>query len=213
MNGRLTQAQIGILMQPIRGARVANRQQGGKTLSYLEAYDVRAHLIRIFGFGGFDAEILDYDLVFVRDYENNDKPMQEIAYKARMQLTIRDRNGDAIARYTECAVGSASGGSGFGDLHDNALKSAVSDALKRCAINLGSQFGLSLYDKDNGRAEVVRQLVEDPRGEQPGVTLSDEQRAALSNSLGATEVMEGNTDDGVPGSTSEPDGVPAATAG
>ena len=208
MNGQLSLAQVGILMQPIRGTRVANRQQGGKTLSYLEAYDVRAHLIRIFGFGGFDAEILDYDLVFIRDYENNDKPMQEIAYKARMQLTIRDRQGNAIARYTECAVGSASGGSGFGDLHDNALKTAVSDALKRCAINLGSQFGLGLYDQGS-RAEVVRQLVEDPRGEQ-SQELSAEQRAALAQSLGATEVKEGN-DDGVPGSTSRPDDVPTAT--
>ena len=211
MNGQLSLAQVGILMQPIRGARIANRQQGGKTLSYLEAYDVRAHLIRVFGFGGFDAEVLDYDLAFVRDYENNDKkPMQEIAYKARVQLTIRDRTGAAIARYTECAVGSASGGSGFGDLHDNALKSAVSDALKRCAINLGSQFGLGLYD-NGSRAEVVRQLVEDPRGEQPQ-ELSAEQRAALAQSLGATEVQEGN-DNGVPGSTSEPDGVPAPQEG
>ena len=211
MNSQLSLAQIGILMQPIRGTRVASRQQGGKTLSYLEAYDVRAHLIRIFGFGGFDAEVLDYDQVFVRDYTNNDdKPMQEIAYKARVQLTIRDRNGVAVSRYTECAVGSASGGSGFGDLHDNALKTAVSDALKRCAINLGSQFGLGLYDQGS-RAEVVRMLVEDPRGEQVQ-ELSDEQRAALSQSLGASEVQEGDND-GVSGSTSEPDGVPAPTGG
>lgn len=211
MNGQLNLAQVGILMQPIRGTRVANRQQGGKTLSYLEAYDVRAHLIRIFGFGGFDAEVLDYDLVFVRDYENNDKAMQEIAYKARVRLVVRNPEGEEVARFTECAVGNASGGSGFGDMHDNALKTAVSDALKRCAINLGSQFGLGLYDQGS-RAEVVRQLVVDPRGEQKQ-ELSDEQRAVLSNSLGATEVQEGNTDDGVPGSTSEPDGVPAATAG
>ena len=211
MNGRLSLAQVGILMQPIRGARVANRQQGGKTLSYLEAYDVRAHLIRIFGFGGFDAEVLDYDQVFVRDYENDGKAMQEIAYQARVQLTIRDQAGVAIARYTECAIGSASGGSGFGDLHDNALKTAVSDALKRCAINLGSQFGLSLYDKDNGRAEVVRMLVEDPRGEQVQ-ELSDVQRAALSNSLGATEVQEGSNNDGVSGDPGGPDGVPATPA-
>lgn len=201
MNGRLTLTQIDTLMGAIKPTRVANRTQGGKTLSYLEAYDVRAHLIRIFGFGGFDAEVLDYDLVFVRDYENNDKPMQEIAYKARVRLVVRDREGEEVARFTECAVGSASGGTGFGDLHDNALKSAVSDALKRCAINLGSQFGLSLYDKDNGRAEVVRKLVEDPRGEQ-SQELSEQQRAALEQLLGATEVTEGNTDgaatDGVP---------------
>ncbi len=189
MHGHLSNTQVDVLMQPIRGTRVASRQQGGKTLSYLEAYDVRAHLIRVFGFGGFDAEVLDYGLAFVRDYQNDaGKAMQEIAYKARVQLVIRNSDGDEVGRYTECAVGSASGGSGFGDLHDNALKTAVSDALKRCAINLGSQFGLGLYDQGS-RAEVVRALVDDPRGEQQ-TELSDEQRAALSQSLGATEVGE-----------------------
>ena len=178
-------------MEPIKGARVASRQQGGKTLSYLEAYDVRAHLIRVFGFGGFDAEVLDYDLAFVREYQNEGREMQEIAYKARVRLVIRNPEGQEVAQYTECAVGSASGGTGIGDLHDNALKTAVSDALKRCAINLGSQFGLGLYDQGS-RAEVVRKLVTDPRP-QVQQELSDEQRAVLSNSLGATEVPRKGT--------------------
>lgn len=189
MHGPLSTTQVDTLMQPIRGARIASRTQGGKQLSYLEAYDVRAHLIRMFGFGGFDVEVLDYDLAFIRDYKgDNDRAMQEIAYQARVQLTVRNPEGDEVARFSECAVGSASGGSGFGDLHDNALKSAVSDALKRCAINLGSQFGLGLYD-NGSRAEVVKRLVVDPRPEVP-TELTDEQRAALTNSLGATEATE-----------------------
>jgi recombination DNA repair RAD52 pathway protein len=188
MNGLLAPEQITTLMSPIRGSRVATRTQSGKQLSYLEAYDVRAHLIRVFGFGGFDAEVLDYGLAFVRDYTGDqDRAMQEIAYKARVQLTVRNTEGEEVARFTECAVGSASGGTGFGDLHDNALKTAVSDALKRCAINLGSQFGLGLYDQGS-RAEVVRALVIDPRGERPKDELTDEQRAVLTSSLGATEV-------------------------
>ena len=32
-----------------------------------------------------------------------------------------------------------------GAAHDLAMKSAISQALKRCAANLGDQFGLSLY--------------------------------------------------------------------
>lgn len=180
----LTNEQINVLMRPINGARVASRSQGGKQLSYLEAFDVRAHLIRVFGFGGFDAEILDSELMFVRDYEGNGKPMQEIAYKVTLQLTIRDLDGERIARYAESAVGSASGGSGFGDLHDNALKTAASDALKRCAINLGSQFGLSLYS-NGSRNEVVRNLVNDPRP--PPEDDSPEIIANLQHSLGASE--------------------------
>ena len=34
-----------------------------------------------------------------------------------------------------------------GEAHDMAIKTAESDALKRAAINLGTQFGLSLYDE------------------------------------------------------------------
>ena len=209
MSGLLTNQQIDVLMEPIKGTRVASRQQGGKTLSYLEAYDVRAHLIRVFGFGGFDAEVLDYDLAFIRDYKGDqDRAMQEIAYQARVRLVVRNPEGVEVAQYTECAVGSASGGTGFGDLHDNALKTAVSDALKRCAINLGSQFGLGLYDQGS-RAEVVRKLVTDPRPEVQQ-ELSDEQRAVLSKSLGATEVQEGSDDDGVSGDPGGTEGVPAA---
>lgn len=212
MHGHLSNEQIDTLMTEIRGARVASRQQGGKTLSYLEAYDVRAHLIRVFGFGGFDAEVLDYDLAFIRDYKgDNDRAMQEIAYQARVRLVIRNLDGDEVARFTECAVGSASGGTGFGDLHDNALKTAVSDALKRCAINLGSQFGLGLYDQGS-RAEVVRKLVVDPRPKKPE-TITADQRANLAHSLGATDVTQEGNDDGVSGSTGEPGGVSATTTG
>lgn len=213
MHGRLTNEQIDTLMSEIKGARVATRTGGGgKQLSYLEAYDVRAHLIRLFGFGGFDAEVLDSELVFIRDYKgDNDRAMQEIAYKATVRLIIRNPDGEEVARFSECAVGSESGGTGFGDLHDNALKSAVSDALKRCAINLGSQFGLGLYDHGS-RAEVVRKLVVDPRPPKPQV-ITDDQRANLAHSLGATEVAQEGNEDGVPGSTSEPGGVPATAAG
>src|SRR5206468_12576286 len=35
----------------------------------------------------------------------------------------------------------------YGDAHDFAAKNAVSYALKRCATDLGDQFGLSLYNK------------------------------------------------------------------
>ena len=42
-----------------------------------------------------------------------------------------------------------------GDAHDNAVKTAESQALKRMAINMGTQFGLSLY-RDGQIEDVVR---------------------------------------------------------
>jgi hypothetical protein len=56
-------------------------------------------------------------------------------------LTIHDLG----CRYTEAAVGSASLPR-RGEAHDMAIKTAESDGLKRAAINLGTQFGLSLYN-------------------------------------------------------------------
>jgi len=204
----LADAQIDTLMSPIKPSRVAKRTQGGKQLSYVEAWDVRAHLIRLFGFGGFDAQVLNSEIVFVRDYTNSDnKPMQEVAYRATVRLVIRNLEGIEVARYAECAVGSASGGSGFGDLHDNALKSAVSDALKRCATNLGSQFGLSLY-QDGSQSEVIRKLVVDPRGPQEEA-VTEKQQEVLNHSLGATQ--EGSND-GVSEPASGPEPVPASAS-
>lgn len=191
----ITAQQHAYLMNPLRRARVATRSQGGKTLSYLESWEVRAHLIRIFGFGNFDSEVIDSYLVFDRDYKNSsDKDMKEVAYKSTVRLTIRNPEGETICTYTESAVGNASGGTGFGDLHDNALKSATSDALKRCAINLGTQFGLSLYD--NGTtADVVRQTLVAPEGTAIEETPTDEAaEQALASSLGATRVEEPTTE-------------------
>ena len=114
----LTPEQFDILSKPIRRSRIANRQQGGKTLSYLESWDVRAHLIRVFGFGNFDVELLDYGHVDTREYQSNGgKDMAEVIWHARVRLTIRTPATDSdgvtyfhtLASYVEAAVGSASG--------------------------------------------------------------------------------------------------------
>ena len=179
----LSAKQHEILRKPLNSSRVATRTQGGKQLSYLESFDVRAHLIRTFGYGNFDVELLDYHHVGNRTYEANGKDMVEVIYTARVRLVIRDPDGHWLCTYIEGAGGSASGpATMLGDHHDNALKTAESDAMKRCAVNLGSQFGLSLYDQGSTR-EVVRGSIVGPEAE----PLTDEQVAALRHSLGATE--------------------------
>lgn len=192
----LTPKQHETLMRPLNGTRVAKRTQGGKQLSYLEAWDVRAHLIRVFGFTNFDAELEDYHFIDTRRYTStgdNPRPMVEVIYAARMRLTLRDSEGAPLATYAEAAVGSASGPETMlGEHHDNALKTAASDALKRCAMNLGTQFGLSLYD--NGRTtDVVRGTLVPESGEeaaQPpaGGPTEEEATANLQRSLGAKDI-------------------------
>jgi recombination DNA repair RAD52 pathway protein len=190
----LTPEQLDVLAAPIRPSRVAHRSQSGKQLSYLESWDVRAHLIRIFDYGNFDIETTDQHLVGVREYTSsgdNPKPMVEAIWFAKVRLTIRDVDGARLCRYTESAVGSTSGpASMIGEHHDNAVKTAASDALKRCAINLGNQFGLSLY-RDGSLADVIRQSVVRPADAKPAnADLSDAQVETLKSSLGAEFVGE-----------------------
>ena len=155
---KLTHQQYEQLLKPLNASRVAQRNQAGISLSYLEAWDVKAHLIRIFGFGGWSADVLSADLAFE---DKDEKGRWNVGYKVVMRLRLHAADeflGDTT--YTEAAVGSATLPQ-RGEAHDMAIKTAESDALKRAAINLGTQFGLSLYDSGN-RNDVVRATLVPP---------------------------------------------------
>lgn len=147
----LSAQQIEQLLKPINPRRVASRRGGGgKSLSYVEAYDIKAHMIRIFGFTGWSWDVIAADLVFEEKGDRN----WEVGYRVIGRLTVG--NGDYMsATYTEAAVGIAALPS-RGEAHDMAVKTGESDAFKRAAINLGDQFGLSLYN--NGSTNAVVQM-------------------------------------------------------
>lgn len=157
----LTNEQYEQLLKPLPAARIAKRKQAGMELSYLEAWDVRAHLIRIFGFGGWSATVESAELA----YEENVNGKWSVGYKVVLRLSIHDLG----CQYTEAAVGSSTQGS-RGEAHDMAVKTAESDALKRAAINLGTQFGLSLYDNGSRNDVVGHSLVQPDSAE--GVNIS-----------------------------------------
>lgn len=144
----LNQHQYEQLLKPLNPSRVAKRSQAGRSLSYLEAWDVKAHLNRIFGFLNWSADVVSAELAFE---DHNEKGQWQVGYKVVLCLRV---NG---ASYTEAAVGSASLPQ-RGEAHDMAVKTAESDALKRAAINLGTQFGLSLYDNGSMKDVVGRTL-------------------------------------------------------
>ena len=61
-----------VLLKGLNPNRVASRRGGGgKSLSYLEAWDVKAHLIRVFGFGEWSADVLSADLAYEEQVGNN----------------------------------------------------------------------------------------------------------------------------------------------
>jgi len=151
----LTQRQMASLMANLNQNRISTRSQGRATLSYLEAWDVKRALITVFGFGGFDAvasEARVLNTETVPKASGNGFNFR-VTVMVRMTLTIHQLG----ATFAEYAASSQTNPDP-GDAMDFAIKTAESDALKRCAINLGTQFGLSLYD-DGKTQDVVRNVL------------------------------------------------------
>ena len=147
--------QLEQLFKEINPSRVAER----KGMSYLETWDVIAHLNRIFGFEGWDKHVMALDLLY--ETQRGEGKGWDVAYRAVVRLVIhnRDRGLSVVQKTSEdAATGQAQNQPSRGDAHDLAVKSAVSDALKRAAKDLGNQFGLSLYDKGSTRSVVGKSL-------------------------------------------------------
>ena len=146
----LTQIQRDTLLKPIRPARVKQTQGNAN----LEAWDVTAYLTKIFGFEGWDKEIIKLEMLFEMQDQaertrNNAKvmvPIWTVAYACDMRLILRDPNGEQVKFTEDTAVGDSINQPSRADAHDLARKAAVSQALKRCAKDLGDQFGLGLYN-------------------------------------------------------------------
>jgi recombination DNA repair RAD52 pathway protein len=178
----LNDTQYEQLLKPLNSARVAKRSGGGRQLSYLEAWDVKAHLNRIFGFLNWSADVQDSVLAFE---EKNEKGQWHVGYKVTLTLSFPRH----ICTYTESAVGFASLPS-RGEAHDMAIKTAESDALKRAAINLGTQFGLSLYN-NGATADVIGKTLDRDTVSQgePAIPVT-EISETVSDSPGAAEWIE-----------------------
>lgn len=140
--GQLHPAQQQALARPIDPRRVL---KDGKGMSHLSQQDVTAHLTRILGYGNYDTEIVSLELVYEQPRDENGIKF-DVCYRARVRLTVRNIDGETVAIYEDVSTGTAQNQK-RGDGHDLASKTAVSLAKKRCTINLGDAFGLSLYNK------------------------------------------------------------------
>lgn len=145
----LSNEQIAELLKPIDPDRVSN---DGKGFSHVEAWDIRRTMNRIFGFAEWDARVDLMELITEREVTTRQgKPAWNVVYRARCSITIGDHF--AGCTYTEWAAGDATNPT-LADAHDKAIKTAESQAFKRCAVNLGDQFGLSLYQDGSTQATV-----------------------------------------------------------
>lgn len=171
--GSLTQEQVDTLLQPIKSNRIYHRDGH----SNLAAWDVAAHLNRMFGFGKWEKTILSLDLIFEGrgdvDLGLKDKKNWYVTYRCQLRLRIFDEHGDLVNESDDVATGTAQNQPQLADAHDLACKNAVSYALKRCAKDLGDQFGLSLYNKGYEGA-VVRKTLVGSSGDEVGVEVQTE---------------------------------------
>jgi hypothetical protein len=152
----LTPEQARVLLMPI----TPNRVQHLKGNAHLEAWDVRRWLNRIFGFGGWTLDTTELAVVREVQLPTDDpkKPRWTVIYRAQARLTVRTADGRTVAWFEDAAMGDSQNQPQLGQAHDQAMKTALSQALKRCAVNLGDQFGLSLYNDGSTEPVVVRSV-------------------------------------------------------
>ena len=149
MKSNLTSEQIIELLKPIEESRVG---KDGKGFSHVAAWDIRKRMIQIFGPANWSSEVLEMELIYESVDESGPRPRYSVAYRARCEVTV----GQHV--YSEWAAGDATNYPSRADAHDQAIKTAESQAFKRACVNLGDQFGLSLY-KDGSTEATVGQIV------------------------------------------------------
>jgi Rad52/22 family double-strand break repair protein len=149
-----TEEQVKLLLNRIHPNRVLQRDG----MSYVEGYDIRAELTRVFGFGRWTSEVLDQSLICETEVrtktytdkrtgeEKGGKPAWYVVYRSRVRLTVFAPDGTMVTFHDGSHVGESTHPV-RGEAHGNALTNSETYALRRCAINLGDQFGLSLYNK------------------------------------------------------------------
>ncbi len=161
--------QIAALAAPLDRAHVHSHSQAGRSLSYVEGWQVIAEANRIFGFDGWQRETLQLRcvsqaerLIGSRSSGREPKPGWGVTYTARVRVTVVVAGQPALIR-----EGSGAGHGIDADLglaHESALKEAETDAMKRALMTFGNPFGLALYDKQQRQVSRPGQGAEGHRG-------------------------------------------------
>lgn len=162
----LTDYQLKTLLAPVNPRRVGQV----RGMAHMEAWDIRRQLIRIFGFGGYSIDTLALDLVAERENKTGERSRWTVVYRAQVRLTVYDADGKELSHWEDGAAGDSVNQPSLGDAHDMAMKTALSQAMKRCATNLGDQFGLSLYNNGSPAPVVQWSAAHPPKETDAAVT-------------------------------------------
>lgn len=117
-------------------------------LSYVSWEHCARSMNAIFGFCNWSVRTLALVPLYEPTQTKNkyDKLIWNVAYRAHVEVEV------AGAVYQGWGYGEGKDAN-LGQAHESALKEAESDATKRAMRNLGDQFGLALYDKDQTHVE------------------------------------------------------------
>jgi DNA recombination protein Rad52 len=135
-------------------AHVKQRQQGSGKVSFIEGWHAIAEANRIFGFGEWDRETVEFRFLYERECRigkgQYEKDGWRVAYIAKVRVRVRAGETEIIRE--GCGYGSGIDAD-LGAAHESALKEAETDAMKRGLMTFGNPFGLALYDKAQENVE------------------------------------------------------------
>lgn len=177
-----------------------SRIESKQGMSYLAQQDVRATLAMLFGFGGFSYSITHQEMLKseqVQQKSDTNKTNWSVTWKTTLRLEIPQLG----CFYEESALGNNKQPD-YMEASDMALKTSASDAMKRCAINLGTQFGLSLYNSGATQSIVSKSFAPDnlwPRPDQQTLALKQmiEKTPATDDAMAEAEKMYPEPSEGV----------------
>jgi len=131
----LTEEQIAELKKPLDESRIERRKAKFGTVEYLPTWDIINRANEIFGYGGWQREIKRLEKVYEEEIDGT----YTVGYLCESRVTV----GEIV--HEDVGFGAAINYADPTTAHEKAMKTAVSDSLKRCLRAFGPQFGLSLY--------------------------------------------------------------------
>ncbi|MFQ6117370.1 MAG: RAD52 family DNA repair protein [Candidatus Bipolaricaulia bacterium] len=131
----LTEEQITELKRPLDERRIERRKAKFGTVEYLPTWDIINRANEIFGYGGWQREIKRLEKVYEEEIDGT----HTVGYLCESRVTV----GEIV--HEDVGFGAAINYPDPTAAHEKAMKTAVSDSLKRCLRAFGPQFGLSLY--------------------------------------------------------------------
>jgi hypothetical protein len=125
------------LQKPLDAGVVKQREQAGRSFSYIESWWAISEANRIFGHLNWDRQTSDIHLAQCE--QKGDKWYVSYTAKSSISTASVMRHGFGFGQGIDRDLGKA---------HESAIKEAESDAMKRALMTFGNPFGLALYDKE-----------------------------------------------------------------